>query len=219
MRMAFHQPNYLPNLSFFYKMAAVDLFVMTTNLQFVRREWHNRAKLPNDGSDQWITVPVLGPSRQMICEARVNNAEPWQRKHRGTILNRYRSASYQKALDQIVSLYDVEYKMLTDLNVSFILAIKSMLGIETELVVDPEVSGKGPELLINICKKYGANEYLSGIGGRNYMDADYVAAIREHGIDHDFVERNVTGEFPYSSIHYLLEFGVDEAKSIVGTLS
>ncbi len=215
MRMAFHQPNYLPNLSFFFKMASVDLFVITTNLQFVRREWQSRAKLPNGAGDQWITIPVLGPSRQMIREARINNGEPWRRKHRGTIANHYRSALDQKTLDQIVGLYDVEYDMLADLNVSFIFAIRSMLGIETEIVVDREVGGKGPELLINICEKYGADEYLSGMGGRHYMDEDYVAAIREYDIHHDFVERNVTAEFPYSSIHYLLELGADEAKSIV----
>ena len=215
MRMAFHQPNYLPNLSFFYKMAAVDLFVITANLQFVRREWQSRAKLPNGGGDQWITIPVLGPSRQMIREARINNGEPWRRKHRGTIANHYRSSTDRKALDQIVGLYDVEHEMLADLNVFFIFAIKSMLGIETEVVFDSDVGGKGPELLINICEKYGADEYLSGMGGRHYMDEDYVAAIRKHGIRHDFVERNVTAEFPYSSIHYLLELGLDEAKSIV----
>lgn len=219
MRMAFHQPNYLPNLSFFYKMAAVDLFVITTNLQFVRREWQSRAMLPNGENNQWISIPVLGPSRQMIREARINNAEPWRRKHRGTIANHYRSTPYQEALDQIIALYDVEHELLVELNLSFILAIKSMLGIDTEVVVDAEVSGKGSELLINICKKYGSDEYLAGVGGRHYMNEDYQDNIGKNGIKHSFVERNVTAEFPYSSIHYLFEVGLDEVRSIVAGAS
>jgi len=219
MRMAFHQPNYLPNLSYFYKMNAVDLFVITTNLQFVRREWQSRAKLPNGGADQWISIPVLGPSRQMICDARINNEEPWRRKHRGTIVSHYHQAAHAALLDQIVGLYETEHDMLVDLNVAFILAIKTLLGIETDVVVDSEVSGKGSKLLINICKKYGVDEYLSGMGGRDYMDETYVNAIQKEGIHHHFVDRNVTGEFPYTSVHYLLTQGLREAVDIIGKAS
>ena len=124
-----------------------------------------------------------------------------------------------EALDQIIALYDVEHKLLVELNLSFILAIKSMLGIDTEVVVDAEVSGKGSELLINICKKYGSDEYLAGVGGRHYMNEDYQDNIGKNGIKHSFVERNVTAEFPYSSIHYLFEVGLDEVRSIVAGAS
>lgn len=215
MRIAFHQPNYLPNLSFFYKMNEVDIFVITTNLQFVRREWQSRAKLPNGQGDQWLTIPVLGSSRQMIREAKINNGESWRRKHRGTIVNLYRHSEHRMVLEQLIDLYDSQFKWLADLNIAFIFAIKSLLGIETKVVVDSEVIGHSHELLINICSKYGADEYLSGVGGRNYMGEAYVSAIRKAGISHAFVERNITAEFPYSSIHYLLKHGSHDAAGFI----
>ena len=45
--VAGHQPNYLPHLGFFHKMAQVDTFVIVDNVQFVKRGpfgWMHRNK-------------------------------------------------------------------------------------------------------------------------------------------------------------------------------
>lgn len=215
MQLAFHQPNYLPNLGFFYKMACVDKFVITTNLQFVRREWHNRAKLPGEEKDLLLTVPVAGSNRQMIRDALISGDAKWRQKHVGTIENKYGRTADPQVLQGFLAIYEKPFQRLVDLNVALIRYIKDLLDIGTPTVVDEQVGGQRQDLLINVCRAHGADRYLSGLGGKNYMDAQYVADITRAGISHDFVDRNVTGEYPYSSLHYLLTGGVQESWNII----
>lgn len=55
MRIACHQPNFIPWLPFFYKMAMVDLFIILANVQFEKNGYQNRYQL---SSGRWITKPV-----------------------------------------------------------------------------------------------------------------------------------------------------------------
>jgi hypothetical protein len=216
MRLAFHQPNYLPNLSFFYKMASVDVFVITTNVQFVRREWQSRAKLKGTGgADLLLTVPVLGSSRQSIREARINDCEAWRHKHAATIRNLYGKTTERELLAVLLDVYERRSDRLVDLNMTFIQIMRDALGIETPVILDEEVAGHRHELLIGLCRKYQADTYLSGLGGKLYMDDNYRAACDAAGIAIEFVSRNVTGEHPYSAIHYLLGQGLPAARRIV----
>lgn len=219
MLMAFHQPNYLPNLSFFYKMAQAELFVVTSHVQFMRREWQSRAKLKGaDGSDLMITVPVLGSNRQMIRDAQINDQEKWRRKHARTIRNLYQRHADAETLAEVLKIYESGTVRLADLNFRFIDFIRELLGIRTPTVLDEEVTGRRHDLLINICAKYGADEYLSGLGGKLYMDGEYAKKIREHNITHRFVDSNITQQYPYSSLHYIFTEGVDSARRIIGVV-
>jgi WbqC-like protein family len=215
MRLAFHQPNYLPNLSFFYKMASVDLFVIATNLQFVRREWQSRAKLRGTGgADLLLSVPVLGSSRQLIRDAFVSECEPWRHKHAATIRNLFGKSAEQALLAQTLDAYEKRSDRLVDLNMTFIGIIRDALGIKTRVVVDEEAGGHKHEFLIGLCRKYEADSYLSGLGGKLYIDAAYLEACAAAGIAVEFVSRNVTGEHPYSAIHYILGQGLPAARRI-----
>lgn len=55
MKVAIHQPNFIPWLPFFYKMAMADVFVLLTHVQFEKNGYQNRFK----HRDQWITKPVV----------------------------------------------------------------------------------------------------------------------------------------------------------------
>lgn len=47
-----------------------------------------------------------------------------------------------------------------------------ILGIKVEIIKSSELNAPGAstEKLVNLCKAAGADTYVSGIGGRNYMD-------------------------------------------------
>ena len=217
MRIAFHQPNYLPNLSFFHKMQQVDLFVIPTKLQFVRREWHSRAKVMGNGGDIMLTIPVTGSNRQALSDARVEETAKWPRKHRQTLEMCYRKCIKDESLDRILAPYQKEMKSdyLTAFTLELIVIMKDLLGVETKLVVDSEVEGQKHELLINLCEKYNAHEYLSGLGGKQYMDEEYVECIRRKGITHQFVDRSIAAEFPYSAAHYLCHHGASATRAMI----
>jgi len=204
MIVAAHQPNYLPNLGFFYKMLQAELFVIVTNLQFEKQEgWQQRHKIMGPNGDIWLTVPVLGSQNQKVREVQINNAFDWRKKQRKTLELTYAKSRAGDSLQKIVKLYENPWDRLVDLNVAGILLLKEMLGIPTPVVVDEEVSGEKHNLLINICKKYGANTYLSGAGAKEYMTREYLADLEASGISHSLVQRNLTAEYPYSTIHYI----------------
>lgn len=55
MKVAIHQPNFVPWLPYFYKMAMVDEFVLLRNVQFEKNGYQNRFW----HKDKWITKPVV----------------------------------------------------------------------------------------------------------------------------------------------------------------
>jgi len=59
--VAIHQPNFLPWLGYFDKLARADTFVLLDSVQFPKRNgtWMNRVKLLVGGEPGWITVPIV----------------------------------------------------------------------------------------------------------------------------------------------------------------
>lgn len=55
MRIAIHQPNLIPWLPFFYKMAMVDKFIILDNVQFEKGGFQNRYKT---STGKWVTKSV-----------------------------------------------------------------------------------------------------------------------------------------------------------------
>ncbi len=217
MIIAAHQPNYLPNLGFFYKMSQVDKFIVFTSVQFSKEDgWVRRHKIPSSTGDIWLTVPVLGSGfGQKIADVKISNILPWKRKHSKTIETMYSKTREQDFLKNLLAVYDQEWTTLPALNFAFIQLIVDVLGIKTELIFDEEVSGEKQNLLINLCKKYEADAYLSGMGGKEYMTDDYYQDLNTNEINHHFVQSNLTAHYPYTTIHYIFTEGVETVASWV----
>jgi hypothetical protein len=217
MRLAAHQPNYLPNLGFFYKMAQADTLVIITNVQFSKTDgWVRRHKIVQGKDDVWLSVPVLGSGQsQQIRDVKINLNTDWQRKHQMTLHLAYRATNEQSALERVLSIYDTPWNRLVDLNMAFINCLKDILDIETPLVLDEEVTGSKHELLIHLCQKYDATTYLSGMGGQIYMTEEYYKGLQDNNVTLQFVENNLTPIYPYTTLHYLFTEGLDWLKDRV----
>ena len=208
MIIAAHQPNFLPNLAFFNKMKTADLFVIITNLQFEKQEgWQQRHKIKGPNGDIWLTVPVLGSQNQKIKDVKINNQVNWRKKHQKTIRMVYAKSKGKDLIDKITSIYSSEPERLVEVDYRAILKLRDILGIETKVVLDDEISGNKHELIINVCKKYKADTYLSGVGAHDYMTKERLAELKKNNIEHKFVEKNLTSLYPYSTLHYLLSEG------------
>ena len=57
MIVAVHQPQYLPWLGYFDKMAKADIFCYLDNVQYKKNEWQNRNRIKTAQGWQWLTVP------------------------------------------------------------------------------------------------------------------------------------------------------------------
>ena len=56
IKIAAHQPNFIPWAGFWNKLVNSDVFIITAGMQYVRRGFSNRVIMSDNGS--WATVPV-----------------------------------------------------------------------------------------------------------------------------------------------------------------
>jgi hypothetical protein len=74
MRVAIHQPHFLPWLGYPHRMAQVDLFVLLDHVQFERRNYQNRTMFRMNGETRWLTVPVVQRSqKERIIDKEIDN--------------------------------------------------------------------------------------------------------------------------------------------------
>ncbi len=175
MTCSIHQPQYLPWLGYFDKMARSDVFVLLDNVQFKKNEWQNRNRIrtANDPGWQWLTVPVLHDHGQAIHEVTFNPSVDWRRQHRTALESSYSRAPYFKEYwPRLRGLYETEHASLSDLNVAGVRVLAEMLGIKTKIVLASAlpVTSEKTRRLIDICRAVGADTYIAGAGAEAYMD-------------------------------------------------
>ncbi len=176
MIVSAHQPNYLPWLGYFYKIANSDVFVIEDNLRYIKKSFINRNAIKTPRGAQWLTLNVLseGRSGQLINEVEIDNSIQWGRIHLKTMKANYGKAPYfHDYWDLFESIYQEKWESLADLNETLVKLICEILGIRNVKFVRASelgVDGKSTSLLINMCKAVGGDTYLSGNGGKKYMN-------------------------------------------------
>lgn len=180
MLAAAHQPNYLPYCGFLHKIAHCDIFVIMDTVQFVKTgafAWQHRNRIRTKDGWMWLTVPVLskGRSTQKINEVKIRNDMDWRRKHWKSIYQNYNKAPYfGKYSDFFEYIYKRNWDKLIDLNTEIIFYLLKVLKIDKKIITCSElgITSRKTALLTDLCNRVGADAYLSGIHGRDYMDYD-----------------------------------------------
>lgn len=173
MILAAHQPQFIPWLGYFEKMLRADVFVILDDVQFKKNEWQNRNKIWSREGGQWLTVPVLHDFGQEIREVKINETAAWRDKQLKTLKQTYGKAKHFEACNgPWEAMYGRTWETLGELNLHTLNEIRKVLKIETRMPLSSTlgVEGKSTERLVNLCKKLGADVYLAGAGGQDYMD-------------------------------------------------
>ena len=189
MRLAAHQPQYLPWLGFFDKMDRVDRFVLLDTVQYKKNEWQNRNRIRTATGWQWLTVPVHVHFPMAIREVAIDEIGTWRRKHREALRIHHSRSPFRAAiLPAIEAVLDEPFPSLASLNIRFIRLLAELLGVRTPIVLAsdvPRLPEGADERLIALCRHFGADEYLAGQGGGAYMD---LGAYRSAGVGVAFQE-------------------------------
>jgi hypothetical protein len=189
MKVAVHQPQYLPWLGYFDKMDQADCFVVLDQVQFKKNEWQNRNRIKTASGWQWLTVPILHRFPQPLSEVRVNNAAPWSRKHLQALIANYSGAPFFEAHRPFFEeVYDREWTLLIDLSRTMLAYLIEALGIQTKLVLASSLPTRdgATDRLVAICETLGADTYLSGAGGRDYLELERFAEAGMRVLFHTF---------------------------------
>jgi len=184
--IACHQPNFLPYLGFFDKMKKCDVFVIRDEVLYVNKEYHNRNRIRINGGNgfKWINVPVISLN-DYIKHIKVKKDFCLKKKiWNGVLLNEIKSAYngskyFDEFFPEIERIFDNGDDKLIELNMKVINFLKEVFDINCEVVMASELGLKGENFceggdascdLANICKKLGGDVYLSGSGGRSYLN-------------------------------------------------
>jgi hypothetical protein len=175
MRVAIHQPHYLPWLGFLHRMAQADLFIVLDHVQFERGNYQNRTRVRVNGAAHWLTVPVLQRSRdERILDKTIDNRRDWAAAHYETLRRAYTSAGYFGAYGpRLKRIYERRWERLVDLNLATLELLREAFGIATPMVKSSGLAARGAksELVLNLCKAVGARALIVGLGGsREYLD-------------------------------------------------
>jgi len=182
MRAAIVQSSYIPWKGYFSLIHLVDHFVLLDDVQYTRRDWRNRNCIRTPQGLRWLSIPVLtkGLRTQRVCDATV--ADPgWAERHWRTISQSYRRApGWAEIAPLLEGLYEAcagETK-LSAVNERFLRAIAGLLGITTPLSwsMQYSVPEDRNERLIELCRRLGSTEYLTGPAARGYLDEARCAA-------------------------------------------
>lgn len=183
MIIAIHQPNYIPWIGYFYKMAKCDVFVLLDDALHSKGTITNKNKVKTPNGVSTLIVP-LSIKEKKINELIICNDGKWNKKHWRIIHDSYMKAPFFNAYAGFFAqVFNSEFETFCELNITLIKEIRRILGISAKLIVASNLNGdfgKGSERNMNICRHLGGDTYLSGLGARKYNDE---AAFKEAGID------------------------------------
>ena len=205
MRISIHQPQFIPWLPYFNKIESCDLFVFLDNVNFQKNGLHNRNQIKSSQGKLWLTVPVRQGLNQKIKNVRINNQNKWRNKHFLSIENNYfKSSFYSDYRQEIKDFYEKEWNSLCEINITITKLMMKWLDIKTKTIRSSnlDVEGKGSDLIFNICKSLDCSSYISGIGGKNYLE---VEKFESNGINIKFTDPNLPNSYKqlYPSLGFM----------------
>jgi len=177
LRVAIHQPNYLPWLGYFYKITRADTFIFLDDAQYSKNSFINRVRVLGPNGAKWLTIPVsvhLGDSINEVWPAQ----EDWPCRHLDTLFNFYRSSgSFRQVWPQIENLYQgVSNSDLVSINSHLIKGITDLLGLSCRFLLASRFSVNGvpsdDRLVALVSAVDPSATYLSGRGAASYQNPD-----------------------------------------------
>jgi WbqC-like protein family len=226
MKAVVLQSNYIPWKGYFDLIACADVFVVYDSVQYTKNDWRNRNRIMTKSGPVWLTLPIAtaGRSGQIIKDACLSDLKALP-KHLVTLHQTYGGLAGFKSIERaIVNSYSrlIGIKNLHEINVVLLKELSALLGIKTAIIDDSQFvfSSTNPtQKLVDICFQLGADTYVTGPAGLNYLEINLFdeADIQVEVIRYDgYTEYRQLGpstfEHGVSVIDLIANVGLDAAK-------
>lgn len=213
------QPYFVPYPGYFRLFAAADVVVLFDCVQFTRRGFVHRNRLPNrNGEPAWLTLPLLKAAVTTpisALEFATGAAETLAKACRkfpslDAILNNPRSALHQQLLN--IEGRPVDYIAKWLRLCCEIIGLPFRTIRSSALAIDPSL--RGPDRVLAIVEELGGKRYVNPPGGRDLYDPSQFQA---RGVELDFLP-DYQGSY-WSILHLLATESPESIKrEITGTL-
>lgn len=190
MIVSIHQPDYIPYIGYFYKIACSDIFVFLDDVQFSNDNMHHWNRIKTPQGEHRLKIPVEYKFGDRINQVRTKDELNWKEKHLKIIqMNYMRAPAFREIFPNFRELLMTSYDSLAEMNVQINKWICAGLGLRPKYYRTSEMQllTVKEQRVIDICLAVGGKTYISGNGARAYQ------------VDQHFTEKGVT--LQYTNYH------------------
>jgi hypothetical protein len=166
MTISIHQPNFFPWYPFFQKVEKSQKFILLNQSQFQKNNLQNRFSM----DDKWYTISVNRGLDPIFTKKYLSPTDDWERIKKSL-------PEYKKILEKFDPFIGHDLK---DTNTNIIKKICDIIEVDTEILSDYPTELKASERILDICLKFEASTYISGISGKKYLDLEI---FKKNGIE------------------------------------
>jgi len=177
VKVAIHQPNYLPWIGYFYKMHLCDTFVILDDVQFSKSGYTRRVNIRKDrwgDALTWLTLSLKKYHQHtLITQLEVDDTAGWFDTHQRKLRAVYGGEMYY---DRIIGLIeyavsDVQSTKIVDINNAIISHISNYLYVNPKVVIssDVKITDDYDDVNLTLVKATEGTHYISGLGGDKYQ--------------------------------------------------
>lgn len=181
MKIAVHQPNFIPWIGFFNKIFLSDHFVILDDVkppQTGGGNWLNRNFLNLGGRKKLFTIPIkqIPGGYKIISDIEISDNESWQKKLIQAVAFNYKKTEfYKEGMNVIENICTLDELNLASLNVAIINQICEFLEINRKKIVlasDFGVMSSSTLRIRDLIECLGGSTYVCGEGSDAYLKAD-----------------------------------------------
>jgi hypothetical protein len=220
MIITIHQCEHLVWLGLLDKISKADVFVLADTFDFKKNYFENRNKIRIKDGWQWLTVPIEKDNHKPINEVNIIYNENWQKKYLESIKYNYKNSPYfNRYYSEIEMCIMEKYGQtiyISDLNEILLKLFLKWFNINTPVILSSSMelteSLRSSERLLEICQKVGADTYLSGSSGKDYLDLSLFEKNNIKVVFHEFTHPVYKQQYePFipgmSALDYLFNLG------------
>ena len=214
MKLAIMQPYFMPYIGYFQAINAVDKYIISEHVNFIKGSWINKNRLRfKNNPDYLIIVPLKGASsNRLISELQIDNNQDWVGKILKNVAVSYKKAPFfLEVFPLIEKVLSPKYEYIHQLNASSIVSIARYLDIDTNIQIctddylplerelmsiengDYSLFKEFEQLkterkvirIVKMCRNEGAEVYINAIGGVNIYSRE---EFKNYGINLKFIK-------------------------------
>jgi len=233
MKLAIMQPYFFPYIGYFQLITAVDLFILYSNLNYIKEGWMHRNRIISNKKDiVYINLDLQQKSSNLkIYDIKLCKSKHWREKLLKTLYHSYVNTKYYQEVFPIIrNLINQNQEYLHDLNSSIIEQLCGFIGITTRITtdykkyysiedqiyeisksqVDDRINRYGYNVdkktarVLEFCFLHRADCFINPIGGVNLYSKD---VFKRNGIDLYFLKTN-TIKYRQFSLEFIPDLSI-----------
>lgn len=191
MNIVISQSMLFPWVGMLEQINLADYFVHYDDVQFSKGSFVNRVQIKTTQGIKWMTVPLKNRHlEQHIDEVEFAPANKWRDNHLKLLKTSFEGAKYiDDALEIANHVYSAEYLNIGALARASLMSLVDYFGLnKSKKFIDVKelgIEGSSSIRVLEIVKRLGGSNYITGLGALKYLDHDL---FKKNGISVSYMQ-------------------------------